>query len=202
VARAKRKSTESALIGMMVRTVLVDPATTNACEYTRSTTSNEGRGEEGRGELAGCLGVRLTTGLRCWPGRQMNPTKGGASRQSCTCTDSSVTHGSTGRRIPEGKAATQIEPQDRHGIDWITQISQINRASILRDFAGLESPERICGPLPDQTRIRPYFWPESDSGVPSDSPPKLTGKRKLLESLPKPLIFNIFSAKKWMQVLF
>jgi hypothetical protein len=139
--------------------------------------------------------VRLTTGLRCWPGRQMNPTKGGASRQSCTCTDSSVTHGSTGRRIPEGKAATQIEPQDRHGIDWITQISQINRASILRDFAGLESPERICGPLPDQTRIRPYFWPESDSGVPSDSPPKLTGKRKLLESLPKPLIFNIFSAK-------
>ena len=32
MARAKRKSTESALIGMMVRTVLVDPATTNACE--------------------------------------------------------------------------------------------------------------------------------------------------------------------------
>ena len=48
----------------------------------------------------------------------------------------------------------------------------------------------------------PYFWTESDSGVPSDSPPKLTGKKKLLESLPKPLIFNIFSAKKWMQVLF
>jgi hypothetical protein len=72
----------------------------------------------------------------------------------------------------------------------------------LRDFAGLESLERICGPLPDQTRIRPYFWHENDPGVPSDSPPKLTGKRKLLESLPKPLIFNIFSAKKWMQVLF
>ena len=42
----------------------------------------------------------------------------------------------------------------------------------------------------------PYFWTESDSGVPSDYPPKLTGKRNLLESLPKPLIFNIFSAKE------
>jgi hypothetical protein len=72
----------------------------------------------------------------------------------------------------------------------------------LRDFAGLVSPERICGPLPDQTRIRPCFWNESDPGVPSDSPPKLTGKKTQLESLPKPLIFNIFSAKKWMQVLF
>ena len=41
----------------------------------------------------------------------------------------------------------------------------------------------------------PYFWTESDSGVPSDSPPKPTGKKELLESLPKPLIFNIFSAK-------
>ena len=130
-------------------------------------------------------------------GRQMVSSTGSDSTDSI-----SDTHGSTGRRIPEGKAATQIEPQDRHGIDWITQISQINRASILRDFAGLESPERICGPLPDQTRIRPYFWNESDSDVPSDSSPKLTGKKKLLESLPKPLIFNIFSAKKWMQVLF
>ena len=95
--------------------------------------------------------------------------------------------------------------QDCRDIHWIDSDSldfSGNRASILRDFAGLESPERICGPLPDQTRISPYFWPESDSGVPSDSPPKLTGKRKLLESLPKPLIFNIFSAKKWMQVLF
>ena len=124
-------------------------------------------------------------------GRQMRAGSTGSGS-----TDSiSDTHGSTGRRIPEGKAATQIEPQDRRGIDWITQISQINRASILRDFAGLESPERICGPLPDQTRIRPYFWPESDSGVPSDSPPKLTGKRKLLESLPKPLIFIICRPK-------
>ena len=64
----------------------------------------------------------------------------------------------------------------------------------MRDFVGLESPERICGLIPNQTRIRPYFWTESDSGVPSDSPPKLTGK-KTLESLPKPLIFNIFSKK-------
>ena len=112
-------------------------------------------------------------------------------------TDSSVTHGSTGRPIPEGRLQHRSNRKIADGIDWITQISQINRASILRDFAGLESPERICGPLPDQTRIRPYFWPESDSGVPSDSPPKLTGKRKLLESLPKPLDFNIFSAKKW-----
>jgi hypothetical protein len=66
----------------------------------------------------------------------------------------------------------------------------------LREFAGLASPERICGLIPNQTRIMPYFWTESDSGVPSDSPPKLTGKRKLLESLPKPLIFNIFSVRK------
>jgi hypothetical protein len=65
----------------------------------------------------------------------------------------------------------------------------------LRDFAGLESPERICGPIPNQTRIMPYFWPGGDSGVPSDSPPKLTGKKKLLESLPKPMIFNIFLKK-------
>ena len=36
----------------------------------------------------------------------------------------------------------------------------------------------------------PYFWTESDSGVPSDSPPKLTGKKKLLESLPKPRWFR------------
>ena len=125
-------------------------------------------------------------------GRQMVSSTGSGSTDSI-----SDTHGSTGRRIPEGKAATQIEPQDRRGIDWITQIIlTVNRASILRDFAGLESPERICGPLPDQTRIRPYFWTESDSGVPSDSPPKLTGKKKLLESLPKPLIFNIFRQKK------
>ena len=41
----------------------------------------------------------------------------------------------------------------------------------------------------------PYFWTESDSDMPSDSPPKLTGKKKLLESLPKPLIFNIFLEK-------
>ena len=109
-------------------------------------------------------------------GRQMVSSAGSDSTDSI-----SDTHGSTGRRIPEGKAATQIEPQDRRGIDWITQIFQINRASILRDFAGLESPERICGPLPDQTRIRPYFWPESDSGVPSDSPPKLTGKKNYLK---------------------
>ena len=32
-------------------------------------------------------------------------------------------------------------------------------------------------------------------GVPSDSPSKLTGK-KLLESLPKPLIFNSFFAEE------
>ena len=79
-------------------------------EYTRSTASNEGRGEEGRGELAGCLGVRLTTGPKAFvagagqAGRQVNPTKGGASRQlSCTCTDSSATHGSTGWLIPGGR---------------------------------------------------------------------------------------------------
>ena len=154
---------------MMARTVLVDPATTNACEYTRSTTSNEGRGEEGRGELAGCLGVRLTTGLRCWPGRQMNPTKGGASRQSCTCTDSSVTHGSTGRLIPGGRLQHRSNHESR-GID-LELIDRLKRASILRDSAGLESPERICGLIPDQTRIMPCFWHESDYGVPSDSPP-------------------------------
>ena len=123
-----------------MRTVLVDPATTNACEYTRSTTSDEGRREEGRGELAGCLGVRLTTGLRCWPGRQMNPTKGGASRQSCICTDSSVTHGSTGRRIPEGKAATQIEPQDRRGIDWINSDFSDESGVDFEGFCGTGKP--------------------------------------------------------------
>ena len=84
------------------------------------------------------------------------------------------------------QAATQIEPQDCRDIDGSDSESPVKRASILRDFAGLESPERICGPLPDQTIIRPYFWHESDQGVPSDSPPKLT---KLLESLPKPTIF-------------
>ena len=80
------------------------------------------------------------------------------------------------------QAATQIEPQDHRNIDGSTQYSQAIAQSCvdfqLRDFAGLESPERICGPLPDQTRIRPYFWNESDSGVPSESPPKLTGTKK------------------------
>ena len=82
---------------------------------------------------------------------------------------------------------------------WIWLRFLAGTCVILRDFAGLESPKRICGPLPDQTRIRPCFWNESDPGVPSDSPPKqakLTSKRKLLESLPKPLIFNILSYKK------
>ena len=82
------------------------------------------------------------------------------------------------------QAATQIEPQECRGID-LELIDRLrflrNRASILRDFAGLESPERICGPLPDQTRIRPYFWNESDPGVPSDSPPKLTAKKNYLK---------------------
>ena len=50
-------------------------------------------------------------------GRQMVSSAGSDSTDSI-----SDTHGSTGRRIPEGKAATQIEPQDRRGIDWITQI--------------------------------------------------------------------------------
>ena len=48
-------------------------------------------------------------------------------------------------------------------------------------FSGLESPERIGGPLPDQTRIRPYFWNESDSGVPSDLPPNLLPKKNYLK---------------------
>jgi hypothetical protein len=54
-------------------------------------------------------------------GRQMVSSTGSDSTDSI-----SDTHGSTGRRIPEGKAATQIEQQDRRGIDWmITQIFQI-----------------------------------------------------------------------------
>ena len=64
-------------------------------------------------------------------------------------------------------------------------------------FGGLESPERICGPLPDQARIRPYFRHEIDTGIPSsssNSPPKFTAK-KLYESDPEPLIFNIFFRK-------
>ena len=78
------------------------------------------------------------------------------------------------------QAATQIEPQECHGIDLelIDRLRFVDiRASILRDFAGLESLERICGPLPDQTRIRLYFWNESDSGVPSIPRQNLLAKR-------------------------
>ena len=43
------------------------------------------------------------------------------------------------------------------------------------------------------------LWNESHSGFPSDSPPKPTEKN---ESLPKPLIFNIFSAKNGCRYYF
>ena len=64
-------------------------------------------------------------------GRQIVTSTGSGSTDSI-----SVNHSSTGRRIPEGKAATQIEPHDRRGIDWITQMFQISQA-IGRRFRGI-----------------------------------------------------------------
>ena len=60
-------------------------------------------------------------------GRQMG-SSAGSGYESTNCI--SVTHGSTGRLMPEGKAATQIEPQDRRKIDGSTQYSQ----AIVRRF--------------------------------------------------------------------
>ena len=42
----------------------------------------------------------------------------------------------------------------------------------LEGFCRTGKPRENLWPLPDQTKIRPYFWNEGDSGVPSDSPPK------------------------------
>ena len=64
-------------------------------------------------------------------------------------------------------------------------MSSGNRASILRDFAGLESPERLCGPLPGQTIIMPCLWDESGLGAPS-------GVQNLLaQVLPKQMVIYL-----------
>ena len=64
-----------------------------------------------------------------WPAFEASAGMQMVSSAGSDSTDSiNVTHGSTGRRIPEGKAATQIELQDCRGIDWITQICQICQA--------------------------------------------------------------------------
>ena len=162
-------------------------------ERRRSTTSSEGRGEEGREELAGCLGARLTTSPDAFvAGASQAGRQADEPHQKNQHLHRQQRHSRYDRAAHTWRqAATQIEPQDSRGIDWINSVFSVNRSPNLRDFAGLESQERICGPLPDQTRIRPYFWNESDPGVPSDSPPKLTARKELLESLPKPLIFNI-----------
>ena len=51
-----------------------------------------------------------------------------------------ATHGSTGRLIPGGSLQHRSNHESR-GID-LELINRLKRASILRDFAGLESPER------------------------------------------------------------